>query len=51
MTTSPNPNPGTPRPNGRSHNGGLEKPTYNPTAPTAIGTRAYMRKSDIAELP
>src|SRR6476661_2438836 len=36
MTTSPNPNPGTPRANGGSHNGGLEEPLYEPTAPTAI---------------
>jgi ABC-2 type transport system ATP-binding protein len=44
MTTSPNPNPGTPRPNGGSHNGGLEKPTYDPTAPAAIEVEHIVKK-------
>ena len=44
MTTGPNPNPETPRANRGSHNGGLEKPTYDPTAAAAIEVEHIVKK-------
>ena len=44
MTSAPNPTPERPRANGGSHNGGLEKPLYDPTAPAAIEVDHIVKK-------
>src|SRR5438309_808590 len=44
MTSAPNPTPERPRANGGSHNSGLEKPTYDPTAPAAIEVEHIVKK-------